>query len=64
MIESELINKLKRMNKGANVHTINKTVFYLQNDKYDNKIYLSELAEKSYLTGDWSMPKKLLRFQF
>ena len=55
----DLINKLERMNKGANSHTINKATMYLQ--KAIDKGYESKLEPKvrvALLKSDWSEVKK------
>jgi hypothetical protein len=57
----QLINELKRMNKGANAHTINKAIFYLE--KAQNKGIESKLVEpvrKAIQTNDWSEVKNIM----
>ena len=51
-----LIQKLENMNKGSNVHIINKTIFYLKQKDFIFEIYLTDLANRS----DWVKIKKLL----
>jgi len=57
----ELIQQLSAMNKGADVHTINKAMFYMQ--RAVNKGYESKLLEPvraALVTGDWSEVRKIM----
>ena len=59
---NELINKLQRMNKGSNVHTINKAIFYLEkavNMGYESK--LVEPIQKALVTNDWTEVEKIMQ---
>jgi hypothetical protein len=57
----QLINELNRMNKGSNVHTINKAIFYLE--KALNKGVESKLVEpvkKAIQSNDWTEVKMIM----
>lgn len=56
----ETINKLEKMNKGSNVHTINKALFYLKSDSFKTKNILSKRCEKAYRTNNWQAVKGVL----
>ena len=59
-IIQQVINKLEKMNKGANVHTINKAIFYLKRDSFKTKNILAERCNKAYQSNDWSAVKWVL----
>jgi hypothetical protein len=57
----ELIQQLSAMNKGADAHTINKAMFYMQsalNRGWPSK--LEEPVRAALVTGDWSEVRKIV----
>lgn len=64
----EVMFKLETMNKGANVHTIYKVQYHLENMKKRNSVKLLneilELTKQALATGDWSVLKKRMALWF
>ncbi len=60
----ETINKLERINKGNYVHVINKALFYLKLDCYEDKNSLAKICEKACETKNWKSIKIVLSRYF
>ena len=60
---NDLILELQQMNKGANAHTINKSIFYLEEWRHKNparRDILVIAVRKSIQSGNWKEVKDLL----